>query len=352
MTTVSATRHELSGQLPESVAQTLPADARHRQWPWLAGGLVLAFALPFLLTDLLSVPRDVYYGVFAASVFGLAGAWLRFATESPGRVLARNWRSGLVLGVGFIGAMLLVVLNEPATSHPHGLDFAAAIAWRGLVYGFADGVLLSAFPIVAVFTAFAGKRVLDRRRGKAAVGALALGVSLLFTAVYHLGYSDFRGEKLRKPLVGDLIWSVPTLATLSPIASPITHAGLHVGAVVHATRPTRSCLRTPRPSTPQRCRMFSTSSSRATDRLAPGATAYVSGPAGSWSGAAGIRRRDDAATDDTRRAHAARERLEGLDRSRHPAPRRRGESFVSTIRSPAGCRASCPMATGSPSASS
>jgi hypothetical protein len=56
----------------------------------------------------------------------------------------------------------------------------------------------------------------------------------LFTAVYHLGYSDFRGEKLRKPLAGDVIWSVPTLVTLSPLGSPIAHAGLHVAAVVHS----------------------------------------------------------------------------------------------------------------------
>src|SRR5581483_6829174 len=68
----------------------------------------------------------------------------------------------------------------------------------------------------------------------AGIGALALAVSLLFTAVYHLGYPDFRGEKLRKPLIGDVVWSAPTLATLSPIGAPLAHIGLHVSAVVHA----------------------------------------------------------------------------------------------------------------------
>ena len=61
---------------------------------------------------------------------------------------------------------------------------------------------------------------------------LALGVSLLFTATYHLGYADFRGSKLRKPVAGDAIWSLPTLLTLSPLGAPIAHAGLHVTAVV------------------------------------------------------------------------------------------------------------------------
>jgi hypothetical protein len=127
-----------------------------------------------------------------------------------------------------------IVMKEPATHHPGGIAFAAAIAWRGVLYGFADGVMLSAFPILAVFSAFAGERILERLRGKIAVGALALAVSMVFTAVYHLGYSDFRSEKLRKPLAGDVVWGVPTLVTLSPLGSPIAHAGLHVGAVIHS----------------------------------------------------------------------------------------------------------------------
>jgi hypothetical protein len=54
------------------------------------------------------------------------------------------------------------------------------------------------------------------------------------TAVYHVGYRDFRSEKLVKPVAGDLIWSVPTLTTLNPIGAPITHAGMHVAAVLHS----------------------------------------------------------------------------------------------------------------------
>jgi hypothetical protein len=53
------------------------------------------------------------------------------------------------------------------------------------------------------------------------------------TGAYHLGYSDFRSGKVRKPMGGDLVWSVPTLVTLNPIGAPIAHAGLHVTAVLH-----------------------------------------------------------------------------------------------------------------------
>jgi hypothetical protein len=65
------------------------------------------------------------------------------------------------------------------------------------------------------------------------VGAVAMLASLAMTATYHLGYSDFRSSKVRK-LTGDLVWSVPTLATLNPVGAPIAHAGLHVAAVTHS----------------------------------------------------------------------------------------------------------------------
>jgi hypothetical protein len=68
----------------------------------------------------------------------------------------------------------------------------------------------------------------------AGIGALALLVSLLFTAVYHAGYPDFRSGKVARPLTGDVMWSVPTLVTLSPIGTPIAHVATHVTAVVHS----------------------------------------------------------------------------------------------------------------------
>jgi D-alanyl-D-alanine carboxypeptidase len=269
---------------------TTAAAARSSQWRWLAAGLALAFAIPFLLTDLTSVDRDLYYVAYIAGVFGFVGAWLRFGVAAPRELLTHHWRSGIVMGLAFVAVMAWIVHREPATGHPHGLEFAAAIAWRGVVYGFADGLILSAFPIVAVFTAFEGERVLERRRGKLAVGALALAVSLLFTAVYHLGYSDVRGEKLRKPLAGDAIWSVPTLATLSPLASPITHAGLHVNAVVHSydtdtfLPPHRSSAGDARPE----LQAILDSLVAGRGRIAPGATGYVLDARGAWLGAAGI----------------------------------------------------------------
>ena len=87
---------------------------------------------------------------------------------------------------------------------------------------------------MVVFAACSGSPLRRHWSGIVAIGAMALAASVLITATYHLGYSDFRSEKLRKPMAGDLIWSAPVLATLNPIGAPIAHAGLHVAAVTHS----------------------------------------------------------------------------------------------------------------------
>jgi len=202
---------------------------------WLLGGLVLAFGVPFLLADVAGLQRDLYYALYVASVFTFVGMWAQ-RTQQPIRAfLTRRWQWAVPLGV--LAGVLLVftVIREPSTPHPHGLTFVGAILWRGVVYGAADGVLLSVFPILAVFGLFASKPLRERsKRAVAGIGALAMVVSLLFTVVYHLGYPDFRGSKVARPVTGDVIWSVPTLVTLSPLGTPIAHIATHVTAVVHS----------------------------------------------------------------------------------------------------------------------
>jgi hypothetical protein len=206
-----------------------------RHGRWFASGLLLTFLLPFCLADLIEVPRDLYYGVYAAAVGVFFVLWARSTGQSLSAMLRRHLLLATVLGLA-VGALLsvMVVQSEPATPHPSGLALAAAVLWRGVVYGAADGVLLSAFPILIVVAATGG-RARRTVRGRLGTGVLALLASLVMTSVYHLGYPDFRSEKLAKPVVGDLVWSVPTLATLNPVGAPVAHAVMHVAAVLHAS---------------------------------------------------------------------------------------------------------------------
>ena len=204
-------------------------------WVWLAGGFVVAFAVPFLLADVLEINRDLFYGLYAISVVGLILAWARSTGYDLVAAVRRRWVLAVGLGVLAGGVMaLMVVRTEDATARPEGAELIGAVLWRGIVYGLTDGLLLSVFPILVVFAALAESRLSRRFAGKVAIGAAALAASLAMTAVYHAGYSDFRSDKVMKPLTGDVVWSAPTLLTLNPIGSPIAHAGLHTSAVLHS----------------------------------------------------------------------------------------------------------------------
>jgi hypothetical protein len=215
-------------------------DSRHpgvaaRQFRWLAAGLVVGFLVPFIFADVLDVPRDLYYGIYAASVITFIALWARATDQQVGAMLRRRWPLAVTLGVLFAGVLAFVVFRTDAsTARPEGLELVWALVWRGLMYGAVDALLLSVFPILAVFAAAAGSRFRTRMFGKVAVVAAAMLASLAMTATYHAGYSDFRSNKMVKPLTGDVLWSVPTLVTLNPVGSVITHVGLHVTAVLHS----------------------------------------------------------------------------------------------------------------------
>jgi D-alanyl-D-alanine carboxypeptidase len=265
-------------------------------WAWLGGGFVAAFAIPFVLTDLLGVNRDVFYGLYAIAVLGLIGLWAHSTGYDLRASLRRRWPLAVGLGVVCGGVLtLMVVRTEDATARPDGIELAGAVIWRGIVYGVSDALLLSVFPILVVFAAMAGSRLNERRAGKVVIGALALIASLAMTGVYHAGYNDFRSDKIARPLAGDVVWSVPTLVTLNPIGSPIAHVGLHTSAVLHSyytdtflpphVSPAARVLATPVPPESQRILDGLTTG---TGRIAPGATAFVSTPDGTWVSAAGL----------------------------------------------------------------
>jgi hypothetical protein len=194
-----------------------------------------AFAVPYVLADVLEINRDLFYGLYAVAVILLFALWSRSTDYDLVAAAKRRWVVALVLGLAMAGVLAAMVLRtEDATARPDGLELIGAVAWRGILYGVTDGLLLSVFPILVVFAAFAGTRLDRSRSGRIAIGAIALVATLAMTAVYHAGYSDFRSEKMSKPLTGDVVWSVPTLVTLNPVGSPIAHAGLHTSAVLHS----------------------------------------------------------------------------------------------------------------------
>jgi ammonia channel protein AmtB len=66
----------------------------------------------------------------------------------------------------------------------------------------------------------------------------ALAGSLVVTAAYHLGYTEFQGVALLPVLLGNAIITVTYLFSGSPLSPIITHVVMHVATVLHGMEST------------------------------------------------------------------------------------------------------------------
>ena len=62
---------------------------RKRHWAWLAVGFPFAFAVPFLLADVLDLNRDLFYGLYALAVACFVAAWAHRHSAHPPRLHAQ-----------------------------------------------------------------------------------------------------------------------------------------------------------------------------------------------------------------------------------------------------------------------
>ncbi len=103
--------------------------------------------------------------------------------------------------------------------------------------GSGDGLLLSVIP-VHVFSASRSDGLAGSGWRTPKASASALAASLIITALYHLGFSEFRGPSVLQPLIGNGIVTAGYLVSGSPLAPIVSHVIMHVAAVVHGMEST------------------------------------------------------------------------------------------------------------------
>lgn len=201
---------------------------------WIAFAALVGFGSSFIFGDVLNLPVDAYYLLYFGSVFIFLSAYIRKTHFNIKGWISRRLGWSVLLGFLFGAMMVQNVLSRPETERYTGTYLAWLILWRGMVYGVIDGLLLSSFPWIVTWRAFdVGEKPLGK---KIAFGFLAWLFILAVTTAYHFGYSDFRSKKILQPNIGNTLISVPTLVTANPIGSPITHAIMHIAAVIHSPK--------------------------------------------------------------------------------------------------------------------
>jgi hypothetical protein len=196
---------------------------------WLAGIATAAFLVSWTLSDLRPTKR-VFYIPILALVTGILTAGYLLWSEAGSAFWTNQWAYGL-LGAALAGGLLTVLLNRRPIPHgqPQAIT-ARTLGWDGLVYGAAEGMLLSVLPVVVTWQMLSSNGWGSGWRSFAA-GLLAIVASIVVIVVHHLGYPDFRGAKMSQAVLGCGILSIAYLLTASVIAPILAHAVLHVVVV-------------------------------------------------------------------------------------------------------------------------
>ena len=202
------------------------------QLRWFGIAAAVGFAVPFIGSTLLDLQHDLYLGIYFAAVLGLFAAYTSATQLDLRATLGRHWKLGVVLGIVFGAALVRNVLSGEATPRPHGAYFMFELIWRGGIYGAVDALLLTVLPCLVVYRALGGRLAGWRRR----IGYFAASLALVMTitAVYHLGFEQYREDGIGAPETGNTIISMPMLLSTNPIGSIADHAAMHISAVAHS----------------------------------------------------------------------------------------------------------------------
>jgi hypothetical protein len=210
------------------------------QLTWLLAIALASFLVTWIFTDLLHLEQTPYIAVLAVMTGALLTGYLSWSNTDWVTFLSYQWLWGLV-GAIIASSLIIVGLLRSSRSQPEmlgsvprpeGIHLVGALLWEGLVYGMAEGLLLSVLPVLITWQALSSLHWTQSWYGIILSGIIALGASVVVIVVHHLGYREYRGRKLLSAEVGCAPLSLAYLLTLNPLAAGVGHSILHMAAVL------------------------------------------------------------------------------------------------------------------------
>lgn len=197
--------------------------------------LMLASLIGFLITAVFSMGLRWERSLFLVPYITIIGIFfVIYFSKQPISLkqLLGHWRKGFV---GVVVATLFLmwkVQGYPPSAVPEGIQLVWVIIWIGITYGMVDGLLLNVMPVLIVHRAWPAEA--DTSKAKLLTrGFLALLASIFVTVAYHLGYTEFHGFSMFWIIIGNSIITLTYLLTGSPLSAIVTHAIMHIAAVLH-----------------------------------------------------------------------------------------------------------------------
>jgi hypothetical protein len=205
---------------------------------WVLAAGVVGFGISAVFAGWLRLKRGWVVLAYASIAGAFLYAYFGWSQIRLVAALRERWLLGLTgaVVVGFL--MVRNVLSQPSSPRSEGAQLIFDLLWHGVVYGVLDGVFLSVMPLLASWQAFSELGWMGSWLG--AVGAAVVGLlaSSYVTAAYHLGYPEFRGSGVIMPVLGNDIMSLGTILTQNPLSAALSHAAMHVAAVLHGMEAT------------------------------------------------------------------------------------------------------------------
>jgi hypothetical protein len=200
---------------------------------WILSASLLGFGVASIFAGWLKLPRNIYLMFYIPLVLVLIMLFIRANNINIKESVLHNWYWGL-FGAIVAGAFVIRnVYSQPASKRSSGLALLLDITWPGLVYGFIDALLLSILPVFIVKIALTDPFWVESWYGRVGSGIIGLSASFLVTTAYHLGYPEFRGNKVIWPNVGNGVLSLAYIITMNPLAAILPHMAMHVAAMIH-----------------------------------------------------------------------------------------------------------------------
>ena len=163
----------------------------------------------------------------------MLAVYLAWSGTSVADLVTTGWGWGVLGGVVAAALVAPLVRRIPSGHVLDGSELAGRLAWEGVVYGTAEGILLATLPVLAVWQATDALGWTDTARQ----GALAMVGALFVVVVHHLGYREFRARSSRKMLMGAMVGcGIQALAFLlagNVLAPIVAHILLHWQLTLH-----------------------------------------------------------------------------------------------------------------------
>jgi hypothetical protein len=199
---------------------------------WLLALVAAAFAVSEVAANIYRLSRRRYIIILTLVTATLTVGYVAWAGLDPVQLLATHWVWGLIAAPVSAAFLIIGMAQLPVAQRYTGGSLGPVLLWEAVVYGIAEGALLSALPVLMTWQMIHGLGW-SGAAGTVALWTLPIVASIAVIIVHHLGYWEYRNKMLVPISLGCGLLSLGYLLTGSPIAPILGHVLAHTSGLLH-----------------------------------------------------------------------------------------------------------------------